>query len=359
MLEFLATVLPVLIFLLAIALVAEICDRVGVFDVAGHALLRLSGGRVLPLWIGLVLLCLVTTSVLSLDTTAVLVAPVAIAMAKRARLDPVPFAVTAVWLANTGSLLLPVSNLTNLLSSAMHGSPLQGQFTASTWLPALTASVVTVIAVAVFWPRVLKGRFRMPAAPKPRDPFMLWLAGGVCVALAVLFGLGVEPAWPTVAAAVVLTVAYAKRGRSWRKLRVPWVMALVVLALFVVVRVLGPLGLDAWLASLLGDGHGFTEQLRVAFVGALGSNLVNNLPAFLALQPGVDDGTGRAVSLLIGANAGSIVTPWGSLATLLWLWRCKASGVKIALGPHVLRSGVLAAAVLPASVGALQLLQLS
>jgi len=31
-------------------------------------------------------------------------------------LNPLPFAMTTVWLANTASLLLPVSNLTNLLA---------------------------------------------------------------------------------------------------------------------------------------------------------------------------------------------------------------------------------------------------
>ena len=344
-------------FLLAIALVAEICDRVGLFDVAGHALARLAGGRVAVLWIGLVVLCLATTTVLSLDATAVLVAPVAIAMAKRAKVNPIPFAVTAVWLANTGSLMLPVSNLTNLLSNALHGSPLQDNFTAATWLPALTAAAVTAGAIAAFWPRVLRGRFKLGAAPRPKDKGLVVFAAVVCLALAAAFAFGVPPTWPTMAAALVLAFAYARRRPgAWRKLRVPWVMALIAFALFAVVHWVGPLGLNAWLAGLLGEGEGFAQELRVAAVGALGSNAVNNLPAFLALQPGVEDAASRSVALLIGANAGSIVTPWGSLATLLWLWRCKVSGVRINLGGYVLRSAAVATAVVPASVGALQLL---
>lgn len=355
MLPFLAEVLPVLVFLLAIALVAEVCDRVGLFDVAGHGLARLARQRVALLWLGLVALCLITTTVLSLDTTAVLVAPVAISMAKRAGQNPVPFAVTAVWLANTGSLLLPVSNLTNLLASGGE-SPLRGAFTAATWAPALAAAAVTVAAVVCFWPRVLRGRFQLPSAPRPHDRPMLWLAATVCLVLAVLFALGLAPALPTVAAAVVLTVAYAlRRPGAWRRLEVPWKMALAVLGLFLVVKWLGPLGLDALLASALGVGDGFWETLRVASVGALGANLVNNLPAFLAFQPGVGDSAVRAVALLIGVNAGSIVTPWGSLATLLWLWRCKAAGVQIHLGAHVLRSAAVAAAVILAATAAASL----
>ena len=57
-----------------------------------------------------------STAVLSLDTTAVLVTPVVLALARQLGLDVALFAYTAVWLANTASLFLPVSNLTNLLA---------------------------------------------------------------------------------------------------------------------------------------------------------------------------------------------------------------------------------------------------
>ena len=109
------TLMPVLIFL-AMALISELCRRVGLFIVIGDWFIKIARGRVAVLWSGIVLLCVVTTTILSLDATAVLVSPVAIEIAQRGRRDPVPFAVTAIWLANTASLLLPVSNLTNLLA---------------------------------------------------------------------------------------------------------------------------------------------------------------------------------------------------------------------------------------------------
>ena len=57
-----------------------------------------------------------TTTVLNLDTTAVLLTPVMLALARKAGIAVIPLAMTTVWLANTASLLLPVSNLTNLLA---------------------------------------------------------------------------------------------------------------------------------------------------------------------------------------------------------------------------------------------------
>ena len=114
--DVLRRVAPILLFLAAVTVVAELADAAGVFDVAAHVAAGLGRGRVIVLWLLVVVLASVTTIVLSLDTTAVLLTPVVLALAAQLDLPPLPFAMTTVWLANTASLLLPVSNLTNLLA---------------------------------------------------------------------------------------------------------------------------------------------------------------------------------------------------------------------------------------------------
>ena len=109
-------VLPVLAFLVAITVVAEIADLAGVFDVAAHWASRAGRHRIWALWLLIVAIACACTIVLSLDTTAVLLTPVAITVARQVGVPPLPFAMTTLWLANTASLLLPVSNLTNLLA---------------------------------------------------------------------------------------------------------------------------------------------------------------------------------------------------------------------------------------------------
>ena len=108
--------LPVVVFLLAITVVAEVAERAGVFDVAGHWVAHAGRHRAWALWLLFALLAVGCTIVLSLDTTAVLLTPVGLAVARQVGLDARVFAVTTLWIANTGSLLLPVSNLTNLLA---------------------------------------------------------------------------------------------------------------------------------------------------------------------------------------------------------------------------------------------------
>jgi arsenical pump membrane protein len=107
---------PILAFLVCVTIVAELADGLGVFSTLAQGAARLAQGSVLGLWLLIVGVAVTSTAVLSLDTTAVLVTPVVLALARQLGLDVALFAYTAVWLANTASLFLPVSNLTNLLA---------------------------------------------------------------------------------------------------------------------------------------------------------------------------------------------------------------------------------------------------
>ena len=76
----------------------------------------------------------VTTAVLSLDATVVLLTPVVFATAARLDVRARPHVYACTHLANSASLLLPVSNLTNLLAFAASGLAF-GHFAALMALP--------------------------------------------------------------------------------------------------------------------------------------------------------------------------------------------------------------------------------
>ena len=349
---------PVMAFLVAITIVAEIADIAGVFDVAGHWAARLGRHRTPLLWLLLVLLSCLATIVLSLDTTAVLLTPVVIAVARQLGLSAVPFVMTTVWLANTASLLLPVSNLTNLL--ALHHMKLlgvgQGGYLRLAWAPALAAILATVVLLALRHRRALAGRYAPDAPPEPHDQVLLWVAAVCCVLLGPAFVTGVVPAIPSAAAAAVLLVTVAVRDRSLlRRISVPWLMVLGVSALFVVVDVAVTHGLREVLASWVGTGTDPLALFRLGGVGAVSANVVNNLPAYLALEAVSSDAPVRLMALLIGVNAGPLVTVWGSLATLLWRQRCRTQDLDVGAG-YLAREGLLCAVLsVAAALGALAL----
>lgn len=318
--------MPVVLFLVAILVVAECCRAAGLFAAIGS---RLAGSSKPPLMFAAAFVVAAgTTVVLSLDATVVLVTPVVMAAAAAASLSERPFQLVCVRLANSASLLLPVSNLTNLL--AMPDLDLSvGRFAllmAPVWL------LVLLIEYAVH--RVWFAG-ELSAAPRTTHPAPLSLPRlPLLVVAAMLAGFGagswVDPAWVAGAAAVVLVVRGLRTGELRthtvvRSAHLPF--ALFVLSLGIVVAALGDGELGDVLADLVPPGAGLGALLAVALLGAVLANLVNNLPATLLLVPLVAAlGPIPVLAALIGINLGSSMTWSGSLANLLWRRTVRAEG---------------------------------
>ena len=344
---------PILLFVAAITVVAELAATAGVFDVAATTMARLSCGRTWVLWALTLTLAVVSTAFLSLDTTAVLLTPVVVAVARRHRLDPLPFAFATVWLANTASLVLPVSNLTNLLALHPLGSPGPVGFVGLLGMPALVAIAVTAVLLTTIHGRRLHGRFAPAPAPRIADAVQLRVAAGVVVVLMPLLVSGIEPWMPATAAALVLLALFARRSpRVLRITLVPWPLVLFAAGLFVAVGAAEAWGSGILLAAVAGRGEGPLDLVRLAATGMMGANAINNLPAYLALESAAGSPQ-RLAALLIGVNAGPLLTPWASLATLLWHARLQAIGVRVSWTRFVLLGAIAAPLVVVAATLAL------
>ncbi len=320
---------PLLLFAVAVTVVAELADRAGLFAMVAERLARLARGHGWVLWMLVVLLAVASTIFLSLDTTAVLLTPVVVLLARHHGYPPLPFALTTVWLANTASLLLPVSNLTNLLAEHALGFSDPGRFAALMVAPSIVAIVVPCLIIALVFRRTIGTRYEPVAADEPHDTVLFWVSAAVVAVLIPLLVSGI-PVWiPATVAAVVLVVAFAVRDRGGLRWGlVPWGLLLFASGLFLVVGAGHALGLTELLGGVTGTGDSPAALLRMSASGALGANAINNLPAYLALEP-LADSPARIAALLIGVNAGALVTPWASLAVLLWHDRLKALDVQL------------------------------
>ncbi|WP_366933972.1 SLC13 family permease [Brevibacterium renqingii] len=319
---------PVLVFVIAMTIVAELASVAGVFSVVAERLAVWGRGRRALLWAFVLAMITLSTAFMSLDTTAVLVTPVIVVLARHIGLSPLPFALATVWLANTASLFLPVSNLTNLLAADALGSAPLG-FLAEFWAPALVAVLITVVALTLLHRRSLKGRYELAETTVIPDRRLLGIAAVVVAVLLPMLVTGIPVALVAGVAALVLLVVFAVRRPNVLTLRlVPWRTIGIAASLFVIVEAIHVQGYDAVLGTAIGQGEGVFDLLRIAAVGALGANAVNNLPAYLSLSAFTDSPL-RLGALLIGVNLAPIITPWGSLATLLWHQRLTAMGVEI------------------------------
>jgi arsenical pump membrane protein len=358
-------------------LIGLVADGDGLFRYAGQRLGRLGRGGGL-VFAGATVLIAAVTVTLNLDTSVAFLTPVLVYTARSRDPDGGDAGPALLYgcllLSNAGSLLLPGSNLTNLIVLG-HLRLTGGQFAARMWLPWLGALAVTAAVVAIGERRSLR-RGRPAAAPGPVGPGPADAAGpagaggqgratgpagtgaarGRAAASSARPVLGVGLAAMLLATAAVialpapaipvLVLGLLAAGARLAQRRVTAVQAGEVLSLpvltglFGVAVALGALG-RAWSgpAALMGHLNGWAT----AGAAALATILLNNLPAASLLAA-------RAVShpfsLLIGLNLGPNLCVTGSLAWLLWLRAARGAGAQ----PSLARASVLGLAAVPLSM---------
>jgi arsenical pump membrane protein len=318
---------PVIGFLAAILVLAHLCDDEGLFRACGGWMARTSAGSPRRLLAQVFVIASVTTAALSLDATVVLLTPVVFATAARLEVRPRPHVYACTHLANSASLLLPVSNLTNLLAFAATGLAF-GHFAALMAVPWLAAIGIEYGVFSRFFAADLNVRPRRDHDRADRDEDTGLPVFTVIVVVLTLAGFagasaaGVNPAWAAFAGAAVLAARALTRRRVApaslvRAADLPFL--LFVLSLGIVVKAVTDNGLGRALAPLLPGGTSLPALLATAALAAALANVCNNLPAVLVLLPlAAPSGAGAVLAVLLGVNIGPNLTYTGSLATLLW-----------------------------------------
>ncbi|MEV7780017.1 SLC13 family permease [Kitasatospora sp. NPDC088351] len=354
----LSRIAPLLAFLGTVIVLAELTSAAEVFDVVAAGVARAGRGSYPLLFLLCVAFAAVTTVTLNLDTTAVLLTPVMLALASRVGIAPLPLAMTTVWLANTASLLLPVSNLTNLLAAERVALSPSG-LARVMWAPQLASVLVTMVCLWLFyWRRGRRGAadYLPPPAHRPADRVLFGICGLACAGFLLSTLLADLPLWAAsgVAAAVAVLAFAVRRPAALRTSLVPWRLLVMVPGMFLVVQTVDAHGLHRVLAGAIGTDGGVVGMFRASAVGAGLANLLNNLPVYLAGEAAVPAGNHQQLlALLIGTNVGPLVAPWASLATLLWYERCRAHGLRVPLRSVAGTGAVLAAGAVLLATGAL------
>ena len=330
----LSNLAPTVGFLAALLVIADGARREGVFEALGALMERAARGSPLRLLRGVVAAATGVTVLLGLDATAILLTPVVLLTAARLRADRRPYAYATGHLANSASLLLPISNLTNLL--AFHASRLSfARFAALMALPTIAVVAVEWVVMRRWFAAELDRPARRESAPRvPMPRAALALLAATLVGFMLSSLVAVAAVWVALAGAL----AFSALGASRRTVR-PWASVraaepgflLFVLALGVIVAAAGHDGLGSAVRTLLPTGASLGDLLAVAAVAALLANLVNNLPATLLLIGPLAASHGALLAVLIGVNVGPNLTYAGSLATLLWRRVLHADGMEVSL----------------------------
>jgi arsenical pump membrane protein len=338
---------PPFVLVTGLLLIGVVAKDEGIFDLAGTLIARIGRSGTSLLLCTSALVALVTVT-LNLDTSVTFVTPVVLAAARRQRRDPEPFVYLVVCMSNGASLLLPGSNLTNLIvldETRTSGTAFVAHV-AAPWAASVVA--VVVLVTLLFRSRITRADRGEPVAHRRArlGPGAFGVAGAVAAMVAlpgseaapVVFGIG-----------VVLEAWHLITRRDGVPALVHHLNVPLLVGLFGMASTLGTIG-RAW----SGPAHllGHIGSWQTAGIGAGASIVVNNLPAasLLAARP-----VAHEAALLIGLNLGPNLALSGSLAGVLWFQTCRAAGWT----PSIRRFSYLGLAVVPitmaASLGALSL----
>jgi arsenical pump membrane protein len=339
----------VLLFFAGLVLVAWATEQSGFFRWIALWAARLSGGSTRRLLLNVFAIGIVISSFLSNDATALLLTPVVVALTQEIDLPPLPFALACTFIADTASVTLPVSNPINVLLLE-HFQIRLGTYLHHLLAPSLAAIAVNVLVFLLIFRGRTGASFRGRALPDPAAaitaPRFFRYTLGCLGILSIAYLSGSLLGWPLSLVALGGAAALLLGGATLGALplgharRAPWTILPFIAGLLVLVQGLENVGVTDWLGSQLvrASGHGtLLGVLATVLGGALGSNIVNNVPMATVLSSSIRRAHVRSLTLrhdlvfagIFGCDIGPNLTIIGSLSTILWLVLLRERGIKV------------------------------
>jgi len=297
----------VIFLLIGMMIIVNIVRDTGLFEVLAIWSAQRAGADPFRMLALLALVTAVLSAMLDNVTTVLLMAPVTLSIAKRLRLDPVPFLIVVAIASNIGGTATLVGDPPNIMIAS------KAQLGYLQFLIVLGPVVVGIMAVFLVGLRLLYGG-SLQVAPhlkeallglEPRDavqdPLLLrrcvWLLGLVNLAFGLHGVLHLEPATIALAgASAFMLIGRANRKHNSDELSyladVEWKTIFFFIGLFILVGALVKVGVIGMLATQLlsvTQGHPAAAVFSILWGSALLSAVIDNIPYVAAMNPLVVD----------------------------------------------------------------------
>jgi arsenical pump membrane protein len=245
------------------------------------------------------------------------------------------------------------------------------------FFPTLAAFIVGGLCFALRFRKDLRLPYDWQKLEEPgksiTDQFLFWASWVALGTLVVGYIIGGEKHWPIsfIAGPVAIVMLALAKVRKTRRIRVilrsaPWHILIYALGMFVVITAAFNHGTLAFLTtplhSMVAVNAGTWANLSAGGILALLAAAVNNLPATLIgvlVLRSVRAPSLMAISaIILGVDIGPKFTPFGSLATLLWLGILERQKIHISWGKYLKENWWVTLLVLCAALAGLVLSQM-
>jgi arsenical pump membrane protein len=278
-------VAPILLFFLGLMLICAAAEKAGIFQWSACQAARLARGKGQILFFALFALGTGITAFFSNDATALVLTPIVFALVSELKLNPLPYVFICAFIANTASLLLPVSNPVNLLPFTAFNLNLS-EYLRYLLLPTAVGIGVNVLVFYLLFRRLISADFAVKKLTYPSINAFFKYTGVVVAFIAAAYLALSFYSLPLFWAALGGGLLLVGGGLALRRLHIrdvsagiSWSILLFIFGLSVVVEGLANSGVTAALGNALAQSfpqESLTAITTVAVGNALGSNLINN-----------------------------------------------------------------------------------
>ncbi|AXK48101.1 arsenical efflux pump membrane protein ArsB [Aliarcobacter trophiarum LMG 25534] len=337
---------------IGIIILSLVLDEIGFFEWAALQMAKFSNGSGIKMFIYSILLGAFVSALFANDGAALILTPILLAKMRVLNLNLktiVAFLLAGGFISDSASLPFVFSNLTNIVTANYFNIGF-AKYLFDMITPFIVSIAISTLFLWIILRKDIPKSVDITLLKEPKSViknlklfyfswFFLTLLlvsyfiGDIFNLPISIFALG--------GAIVFLLIATVVKTVEPKKIikDAPWQVVWFSIGLYIVVYGLKNAGLTEYLNTilkLLSQQNDTVAVLGTGFIAAFLSAIMNNMPTIMIMDIALKDIGNEAMiyANIIGCNLGPKMTPFGSLATLLWLYVLAQKGVKISFAQY-------------------------
>lgn len=332
---------------IGIIILSLVLDEISFFEWCAIWMAKFSKGNGHLMFVYSLLLGSIISAFFANDGAVLILTPILLAKMRILKLEPktiVAFLLAGGFISDSASLPFIFSNLTNIVTANYFHIGF-AQYLSTMLFPYIISTFVSVGILWLFLRKDIPSYVNVELLHNPDDVLkskpLFYLSWFFIAALMGSYFVGelyhVPISFIALGGALLfLAIAtYFKAAKPWMTIKTaPWQVVWFSIGLYIVVYGLKNAGLTEYLTHILNELNAQGNTIAIVgtgFIAAILSAIMNNLPSVMIMDIALHDipNSALAYANIIGCNLGPKMTPFGSLATLLWLHVMVKKGVKI------------------------------
>ncbi|WP_072680343.1 arsenic transporter [Arcobacter sp. LA11] len=340
---------------IGIIILSMVLDEIGFFEWAALKMAKFSNGDGLRMFVYSILLGAFVSALFANDGAALILTPILLAKMRILNLNMksiIAFLLAGGFISDSASLPLVFSNLTNIVTANYFNIGF-ADYISNMIIPYIVSVFASIVFLWLILRKDIPKKVDISLLKEPESAIKNKTLFNISwVFLAVLLaGYFVGDAYdlPVAVFALgggVLFLVIATLFKTVEPVHIikeaPWQVVWFSIGLYIVVYGLKNAGLTDYLTIILKDlaTRGDTVAIiGTGFLSAFLSAIMNNMPTVMIMDIALDNmgdipNQTLAYANIIGCNLGPKMTPFGSLATLLWLHVLAKKGVNISFAQY-------------------------